>query len=129
MVSWVVGVAAWVSCVVRPLDRPCDDELAALLGSVLCSVVGAVLCVVGVECTPDTELVDAPVAVLCVVGVLCGVTVWCTPDGAPFDVASVPCGVGVGECDGCNVVPVCGLWPETAPDDGEPPRSACGAAG
>ncbi|MGH3832541.1 MAG: hypothetical protein ACRDRS_19210 [Pseudonocardiaceae bacterium] len=49
--SWIAGVGAGVaSCVVSPLDRPCDEgELDAPLGSELCSVAGAVLCVLGVE--------------------------------------------------------------------------------
>lgn len=103
MVSWVVGVAAWpLSCVVRPLDSPCDDDEATpLLGSGLCDVAGAVLCVVGVLCTVDAGPLDVPGVVPCVVGALCGVAVACTVDGAPFDVpGAVPCG---GE--GCDVVP------------------------
>ena len=123
VVSCGVGLAAGpLSCVVRPLDRPCDgDEPTPLLGSD--GVAGAVLCVVGVLCTPDAE---PPGAVLCVVGVLCGVAVGCTLGAGPFDVAgAVPCGVGVEACDGWDVVLVgCGLWPETAPGEGELPRSA-----
>jgi hypothetical protein len=72
--------------------------------------------VVGVLCTLDAEPLDAPGAVLCVVGVLCGVAaacgvaVVCTLDGAPLDVpGAVSCGVGVEGCDGWDV---------------EPPRSA-----
>ncbi|MGB8962194.1 MAG: hypothetical protein WCC38_09600, partial [Pseudonocardiaceae bacterium] len=94
--SWAVGVAAWlVSDVVSPLDKPCDeDELTAPLGSELCSVVGAVLCVVGVACGVAPELLDAAGAVLCVVGVWCGVA----PEsldaaGAVLCVVGVWCGV------------------------------------
>ncbi|MBV8539663.1 MAG: hypothetical protein JO268_03750 [Pseudonocardiales bacterium] len=104
MASWVAGVAAGVaSCVVSPLDRPCaEDEPDAPLGSELCSVVGAVLCVVGVACGLDADPLDTPVAVLCVLGVEVG--------------------------DDGDVVPAeCALWPETVPDELEPPRSACGA--
>ena len=107
--SWVTGVAAWLlSWVVRPLDRPCDDgEPAPPAGSGLGVVAGAVLCVVGVVCTPDAAPFDAPGAVLWVVGVLCGVAVACTLDGASFDVPGVvPCGVGVEGCDGCDVVSI-----------------------
>lgn len=103
--SCVVGVAAGpLSCVVRPLDRPCDDEESTpLLGSD--GVAGAVLCVVGVLCTLGAEPGDVPGAVLCVVGVLCGVAVGCTLDAEPFDVSgAVPCGVGVEACDGWDVV-------------------------
>ena len=121
--SWGVGLAVGpLSCVVRPLDRPCDgDEPTPLLGSD--GVAGAVLCVVGVLCTLDAE---PPGAVLCVVGVLCGVAVGCTLGAGPFDVAgAVPCGVGVEAGDGWDVVLVgCGLWPETVPGEGELPRSA-----
>jgi hypothetical protein len=74
VVSCVVGVAAVVvSCVVRPLDKLCPEDAAALLGSAACSVVGAVLCVVGVVCKLDAELLETPADVLCVVGVLCSV--------------------------------------------------------
>lgn len=123
VVSCGVGLAAGpLSCVVRPLDRPCDgDEPTPLLGSD--GVAGAVLCVVGVLCTLDAE---PPGAVLCVVGVLCGVAVGCTLGAGPFDVAdAVACGVGVETCDGWDVVSTeRGLWPETAPDEAEGPRSA-----
>lgn len=126
-------MAAWpLSCVVRPLDRPCDDDAPAPPpGSELCTVAGAVLCVVGVLCTLDPEPFDVPGAVVCVVGVLCGVAVACTLDAEPLDVpAAVPCGVGIEGCDGWVAAPFEGvLWPDTAPDDVELPRSACGAAG
>jgi hypothetical protein len=109
VVSWVAGVVAWPpSCVVRPLDKPCDDdEPAPPDGSGLCVAAGAVLCVVGVVCTPDPAPFDAPGAVVWVVGVLCGVAVACTVDGASLDVpGAVPCGVGVEGCDGWDVVPI-----------------------
>ncbi|HKS50531.1 MAG TPA: hypothetical protein VJS67_01535 [Pseudonocardiaceae bacterium] len=98
---------------VRPLDRPCDDEEPAPpVGSGLCAAAGAVLCVVGVVCGVDAEPLDAPGAVLCVVGVVC-------------TLEAVPCGVGVEECAGWDAVPVdCVLWLEAAPEDGELPRSA-----
>ena len=97
-----VGVAAWpLSCVVRPLDIPCDDEPAPPAGSELGIVAGAVLCVVGVVCTFDAEPLDIPGAVLCVVGVLC------TFDAEPLDIpGAVPCGAGVEVADGWDVVPI-----------------------
>lgn len=120
VVSWAVGVAAWVvSGVVSPLDRPCDeDELSALLGSELCTVVGAVLCVVGVAWGLDAEPLDAVDGVLCVVGVACGL------DAEPLDPSgAVPCVVGIEFCDDGDVVAVdCVLGP--VPDEVEPPRSA-----
>jgi hypothetical protein len=68
-------------------------------------VAGAVLCVVGVECTPDDAPFDAPGAVLWVVGVLCGVAVLCTLDGAWLDVPGAePGGVGAEGCEGWDVV-------------------------
>ncbi len=55
---------------VRPLLKPCDeDESRPLLESVVCSVVGAVLCVVGTLCELDNPPCEMPDAVLCVVGV------------------------------------------------------------
>jgi hypothetical protein len=104
--------------VVKLLDRPCeDDEAAPLPGSGLCVVAGAVLCVVGVVCTSDAPC-DVPGAVLCVVGVAC------TPDAVLLGV------VDVEACAGWDALPVDWTpWPEVAPDDGELPRSACGAAG
>jgi hypothetical protein len=134
--SWAAGAAGWVvSCVLNPLDRPCD-ELGEPLGSELCTADGAVLCVVGVACWPDTEPPDAPGAVLCVVGVACeldaagaaGAVVGegCELDTESLDAAgAVPSVVGVETCDDGDVVPVeCALWPETGSDEVEPPRSA-----
>ena len=99
MASWAAGAAGWVvSCVLNPLDKPCD-ELGEPLGSELCTADGAVLCVVGVACWPDTEPLDAPGAGLCVADVEAG--------------------------DDGDIVPVgCVLSPETVPDEVEPPRSA-----
>ncbi|MFL6148064.1 MAG: hypothetical protein ACJ72I_11320 [Pseudonocardiaceae bacterium] len=113
-----------LSCVVNPLDRPCD-ELGEPPGSELCTVDGAVLCVVGVACGPDTEPPDAPGAVLCVVGVAC----W--PDTEPLDAPGAGlCVADVEAGDDGDIVPVgCVLSPETVPDEVEPPRSACGALG
>ena len=108
MVSWVAGVAAGpLSCVVRPLDRPCDDgEPAPPAGSELDIVAGAVLCVVGVVCTLDAAPCDVPGAVLWVVGVVCGVAVACMLDGESLDVpGAVPGWVGAEGCDGWDVVP------------------------
>jgi len=119
-VSCVAGVAAGpLSCVVRPLDRPCDDdEPAVLLGSGPCVVAGAVLCVVGVVWTPDASC-DVPGAVLCVVGVVC------TPDAVLLGVVdAVPCGVVAEGCAGWDGVVDFMFWPETAPDDVELPTSA-----
>jgi hypothetical protein len=105
--SWAAGAAGWVvSCVLNPLDRPCD-ELGEPLGSELCTADGAVLCVVGVACWPATEPPDAPGAVLCVVGVACeldaadaaGAVVGegCELDTESLDPAgTVPCVVGEG---------------------------------
>jgi hypothetical protein len=105
--SWAAGAAGWVvSCVLNPLDRPCD-ELGEPLGSELCTVDGAVLCVVGVACWPATEPPDAPDAVLCVVGVACeldaaGAAGAVVGEGCELDTESldpagtVPCVVGVG---------------------------------
>jgi hypothetical protein len=134
--SWAAGAAGWVvSCVLNPLDKPCD-ELGEPLGSELCTADGAVLCVVGVACWPDTEPPDAPGAVLCVVGVACeldaagaaGAVVGegCELDTESLDAAgAVPSVVGVETCDDGDVVPVeCALWPETGSDEVEPPRSA-----
>jgi hypothetical protein len=105
--SWV-GAAAWLlSCVVRPLDKPCDDEPAPPVGSEWGIVAGAVLCVVGVVCTLDAAPCDVPGEVLWVVGVLCGVAAACALDGASPDVPDAgACGVGVEGCDGCGVVPI-----------------------
>jgi hypothetical protein len=142
VVSWA-GVAAGVVLSCSPLDRPCDgDELGALLGSELCTVVGAVLCVVGVACGLDVEPFEAPGAVLCVVGV-----VWVAVE--PFDasgaVPCVPCGLDVEPFDTSGAVPcvvgdeVCGDGDVVAvevPDAGAGvlspvplwvPVSACGA--
>ena len=59
---------------------------------------GAVLCVVGVVCTPDAPG-DVPGAVLCVVGVVC------TPDVVPLGVVgAVPCGLGIEGCAGWDGV-------------------------
>jgi hypothetical protein len=105
--SCVVGVAAGpLSWVVRPLDRPCDeDEPTPLLGSD--GVAGAVLWVVGVLWTLDAEPLDVPGAVLCVVGVLCGVAVGCPLGAEPFDVPdAVPCGGGGEACAGWDVVSI-----------------------
>ncbi|HYZ38000.1 MAG TPA: hypothetical protein VE673_14980 [Pseudonocardiaceae bacterium] len=114
---------------VRPLDRPCDDEPVPPAGSELGIVAGAVLCVVGVVCALDAEPLDVPGAVLCVVGVGCGAGVACGAGvvctlGVPV---AVSCGAGA---DGGEVVPSEWVpWFEMAPDDGELPRSPCGAAG
>ena len=85
---------------VRPLDRPCDDdeEPATLLGSGLCVVTGAVLCVVGVVCTSDAPC-DVPGAVFCVVGVVC--TLGAVLLGV---VGVVPCGVDDEWCAGWDGV-------------------------
>jgi hypothetical protein len=118
--SWAAGAAGWVvSCVLNPLDRPCD-ELGEPLGSELCTADGAVLCVVGVACWPATEPPDAPGAVLCVVGVAC----W--PDTEPLDAPGAGlCVADVEAGDDGDIVPVgCVLSPETVPDEAEPPRSA-----
>jgi hypothetical protein len=102
-VSWTAGVAAWpLSWVVSPLDRPCDDdEPTPPPGSELCTVAGAVLCVVGVLCTLDAEPVGVPGAVVCVVGVVCEVAVGCALGVEPSAVAGAePCELGVEMCDG-----------------------------
>ena len=90
---------------------------------------GAVLCVVGVVCALDAEPLDVPGAVLCVVGVVGGAGVACGAGVVcPLDVpVAVSCGAGA---DGGEVVPSEWVpWFEMAPDDGELPRSPCGAAG
>jgi hypothetical protein len=70
VVSWVVVVGVVVSCVVSPLERLCDaDGATVAVGSAACNAVGAVLCVVGVLCTPGVAP-TAPGAVECVVGVV-----------------------------------------------------------
>jgi hypothetical protein len=80
------------SCVVRPLDRPCEaGVVTALLGSAVCSVVGAVLCVVGVVCTLDAVPTGEPAAVLCVVGVVCTGGALCA--AVPVLVVGAVCGV------------------------------------
>jgi len=84
--------------VVRPLDRPCDDEPAPPAGSGLCVAAGAVLCVVGVVCTSDAPC-DAPGAVLCVVGVVC--TLGAVLLGV---VGAVACGVDDEWCAGWDGV-------------------------
>ena len=85
---------------VRPLDRPCDDEEPAPpVGSELGIVAGAVLCVVGVVCGADAEPLDVPGAVLCVVGVGCGVAAGWTLD-------AVSCGAGAEVAGGWDVVSI-----------------------
>jgi hypothetical protein len=126
-VSWAAGVAAGVVLSCSPLDKPCgDDELGALLGSELWTVVGAVLCVVGVECGFDAEPFDAPGAVLCVVGVVCGL------DAEPFDASGAVLCVFDGDVcdDGDDVGSV--EVPDAGPGVLSPvplwaPVSACGA--
>lgn len=91
---------------VSPLDTPCDDdEPTPPPGSEPCRLLGAVLCVVGVGCTPEAEPLDIPAPVLCVVGV--GVCV----------VAVGVCVAGVEVGDDCDVVP----------DEAGPPMSTPGA--
>ena len=88
-------------------------------GSGLLVVAGAVVWVVGVVCTPDSEPLGVPGAVLCVVGVVCIL------DAVPLGVVgAVPCDVGVEGCAGWEGVVEWAPWPETAPDEGELPRSA-----
>jgi len=96
-----------LSCVVKPLCRPCDaDEPAPALGSEWCTPAGAVLCVVGVVCGLDVEPLDVPGAVLWVVGVGCAF------DAGPLAIpVGVPCGAGVGCASGVGSLAVPGVVP------------------